>query len=72
MTVGLIVLVASSLVIFAFGVLLGYGLSRRQLAMRARRQTAAQISIYRQLRELQAARKKNYPARMNVLSSSLR
>jgi hypothetical protein len=72
MTVGLIVLVASSSVVFAFGVLLGYGLSRRQLAVRARRQTAAQISIYRQLRELQAARKKNYPARMNVLSSSLR
>jgi archaellin len=72
MTVGLIVLVASILVIFVFGVLLGYGLSKRQLAMRARRQTAAQVSIYRQLRELQAARKKNYSARMNVLSSSPR
>jgi hypothetical protein len=70
MTIGLIVLVTSILVIFIFGVLLGYGLSKRQLTMRARRQTAAQISIYRQLRELQAARKKNYSARMNVLSSS--
>jgi hypothetical protein len=70
MTVGLTVLTVSILLIFAFGVLLGYGLSKRQLAVRARRQTAAQISIYRQLRELQAARKKNYSARMKVLSSS--
>jgi hypothetical protein len=70
MTVGLTVLTVSILLIFIFGVLLGYGLSKRQLAMRARRQTAAQISIYRQLRELQAARKKNYSARMNFLSSS--
>lgn len=72
MTVGLTVLTVSILLIFTFGVLLGYGLSKRQLAVRARRQTAAQVSIYRQLRELQAARKKNYPARMNVLSSSPR
>jgi type II secretory pathway pseudopilin PulG len=66
MTVGLSVLATSILVIFVFGVLTGYGLSKWQLATRARRQTAAQISIYRQLRELQAVRKKNYPAQMNV------
>jgi hypothetical protein len=70
MTVGLIILTASILVVFVFGVLMGYGLSKRQLAVRARRQTAAQISIYRQLRELQAARKKNYPTRMRVGSFS--
>lgn len=70
MTVGLIVLAASVMVTFVFGVLIGYRLSKRQLATRARRQEAAQISIYRQLRELQATRKKNYPARMNVGSFS--
>lgn len=58
MTVGLIVLAASVMVIFVFGVLIGYRLSKRQLATRARRQEAAQISIYRQLRELQTARKR--------------
>lgn len=70
MTVELIVPVASVLMIFVFGVLIGYRLSGRQFAARARRQSAAQLSIYRQLRELQAARKKSYPARMNVRSFS--
>lgn len=65
MTVELIVLVASVLVIFAFGALIGYGLSKRQLVARARRQEAAQLSLYRQLHELQVARQKDYPARMN-------
>jgi hypothetical protein len=66
MTAELIVLAASVLVIFAFGVLIGYGLRKRQLAARARRQSAARISLYRQLYDLQAARGKNYSARMNV------
>jgi hypothetical protein len=57
MAVELSVLTASVMVIFVFGVLIGYRLSKRQLATRARRQEAAQISIYRQLRELQTARK---------------
>jgi hypothetical protein len=58
MAVELSVLTASVMVIFVFGVLIGYRLSKRQLATRARRQEAAQISIYRQLRELQTARKR--------------
>lgn len=65
MTVELIVLVASVLAIFAFGVLMGYRHSKRQFAARARRQDAAQLSLYRQLHELQVARQRNYPARMN-------
>lgn len=67
MTVELIVLVVSVLVIFAFGGLVGYSLSKRQLAARARRQAAAQLSLYRQLHDLQAARQKD---RMNVGSFS--
>lgn len=64
MTVELIVLVSSVLMIFAFGVLIGYRLSKRQLAARVRRQEAAQLSLYRQLHELQGARQKNQSARM--------
>jgi hypothetical protein len=64
MTVEMTVLVASVLVIFVFGVLLGCRLSERQLAGRARRQAAAQSSLYRQLHELQAARQSGHPARM--------
>jgi hypothetical protein len=64
MTVEMIVLVASVLVIFVFGVFMGYRLSERQLAGRARRQAAAQSSLYSQLRELQAARQTSYSARM--------
>lgn len=66
MTVGLIVLAASVLAIFVVGVLTGYRLSERKLAARARRQAAAQSSLYRQLRELQATRQGNYSTRLNV------
>jgi hypothetical protein len=54
MTSGLIVLVAFVLVVS--GVLIGWRLSHWRLAARARRQAAAQLSLYRQLHELQAAR----------------
>lgn len=47
---------ASVLVIFVVGALIGYGFSERKRAARARRQTAAQTFLYRQLRDLQAAR----------------
>jgi hypothetical protein len=63
MTVESMVLVASVLAIFAFGVLLGYRLSKGRVAARARRQEKAQRFLYRQLHELQAARRKDYPAR---------
>lgn len=66
MTVGLIVLVASVLVVFVAGVLTGYRLSERKLAAQARRQAAAQSSLYKQLSELQATRQENYSARRNV------
>jgi hypothetical protein len=66
MTVGLIVLAASVLAIFAVGVLTGYRLSERKLAARVRRQAAAQSSLYRQLRELQDVRQDNYSARRNA------
>ena len=64
MTVELIILVPSALAVFAFGVLMGYRLSKRQIAARARRQEIAQLSLYRQLHDLQAARQKNDSARM--------
>jgi hypothetical protein len=54
MTTGLIVLVASALVIS--GVVIGWRLSQWRLEARAKRQAAAQLSLYRQLHELQAAR----------------
>jgi hypothetical protein len=66
MTVGLIVLVTSVLVIFTCGVLVGYRISARRLAARARRQDAAQLSLYRQLHELQAARQEDDAAQMKV------
>jgi hypothetical protein len=66
MTVGLIVLAAAVLVVFVFGVLTGYRFSERKLAARVRRQAAAQSSLYKQLRELQATRQENYSARRNV------
>jgi Tfp pilus assembly protein PilV len=58
MTLGLSALVASVLVVL--GVFLGYRLSKWQLEARARRQAAAQLFLYRQLHELQAARRKDY------------
>lgn len=60
MTFGLVVLAASTMVIF--GVLLGWMFSQRQLEAGARRQVAAQLSLSRQLYELQAARQRTYPA----------
>ncbi len=63
MTFGPTVLAAFALVIF--GVLIGWRLSQWQLEVRARRQAAAQLSLYRQLHELQAARQKNYSATSN-------
>jgi hypothetical protein len=56
MTSGLLVLVASALVIS--GVVIGWRLSQWRLGARAKRQAAAQLSLYRQLHELQAARQK--------------
>jgi hypothetical protein len=70
MTAGSIILVASVLVIFVFGVFMGYKLSERRLAAQERRQVAAQSSLYRQLRELQAARRENRSTRRNVGSFS--
>lgn len=58
MTAGSIALVASVLLIV--GILIGWRLSQRQLAVRARRQAAAQLSLSRQLLELRAARQSNY------------
>lgn len=54
MTIGLIALPASALIIF--GVLTGWQLNRWQVGAQARRQNAAQLSLYRQLHQLQAAR----------------
>jgi hypothetical protein len=61
MAVGLVVPVASVVVALVFGLLVGYGLSERKFTARARRQTAAQASIYRQLHELQVARQRSHP-----------
>jgi hypothetical protein len=61
MAVGLVLPVASVLAALVFGLLAGYRLSEWKFNVRARRQTAAQTSIYRQLHELQAARKRGYP-----------
>lgn len=66
MTVELMVLLGSVLAIFVLGVLMGYRFNERRRATRARRQAAAQLSLYRQLHELRAARQNNYPAQMNV------
>jgi hypothetical protein len=64
MTVGLVVPAASVLVALVFGLLVGYRLSERKFTARAKRQTAAQTSIYRQLYELQAARQRGHPSSM--------
>jgi predicted negative regulator of RcsB-dependent stress response len=63
MTSGMIALVASVLVIL--GVLIGWRLSRWQFETQARRQAAAQLSVYRQLHELQAARRESHSASSN-------
>lgn len=70
MTLGSILLAAFALVIF--GALIGWRLSRWQLEARARRQAAAQLSLYRQLQELQAARRKNYSTASNPANGSRR
>lgn len=78
MASGSVVLVVLVGVPLVFGWLVGYGFSERKFSARARRQTAAQTSIYRQLHELQAARqrgrptsaRKDYSARVNVGSFS--
>ncbi|HEY3895869.1 MAG TPA: hypothetical protein VGL88_10935 [Pseudonocardiaceae bacterium] len=58
MTSGAIVVVASVLVIL--GVLIGFSLSKWQRRVQVRRQAAAQISLYRQLHELQEARRSKH------------
>ena len=58
MNSGSIALVASVLVIG--GILIGWRLSQWRVEVRARRQTAAQLSLSRQLLELRAARRNNY------------
>ena len=70
MTVGLIILAGFALSIFVFGLLIGYRLSERKRATQARRQAAAHSFLYKQLRELQAARQENLsvPRRVGVLS----
>lgn len=55
MTVGLIVLLVSVVLALVIGVFVGHWFSERRLAVRASRQAAAHTSLYRQLRELQAA-----------------
>lgn len=55
MTVGLIVLLTAVVMAFVIGVFVGHRFSERRLAVRASRQSAAHTSLYRQLRELQAA-----------------
>lgn len=66
MNTELIVSVASVLAILVLGLLIGYRFSERKRTTRARRQHAAQLSLYRQLHDLRAASQKSYPARMNV------
>lgn len=66
MNVEWIVLMTSGLAVLVFGVLIGFRFSERKRATRARRQEAAQLFLYRQLHELRDARRKSYPARMNV------
>jgi hypothetical protein len=63
MITGLIAL-ASVVAVFIFGVLIGYRLNERKLAVRVRRQAAAQSSLYRQLKELQDARQRDCPPQL--------
>ncbi|MDQ3760736.1 MAG: hypothetical protein M3460_03295 [Actinomycetota bacterium] len=62
-----IILVASLVIL---GGLIGYRIGRWQLEARAKRQAAAQLSVYRQLHELQAARQMNYAASSNLGNST--
>lgn len=70
MTVEWIVLVTSLVMIFALGALMGYGLAKRKVTARARRQAAAQLSLYRQLHDLQEKRQRNRGAHARVGSFS--
>lgn len=63
MTTFLIIL-ASILAVFILGAFIGYRFSERKLATRVRRQVAVQSSLYRQLRELQAVRQRDYSPRV--------
>lgn len=70
MTAEWIVLVTSLVMIFVFGALMGYGLAKRKVTARARRQAAAQLSLYRQLHDLQEQRQRSPAARPRVGSFS--
>ena len=68
MNLGWITLVA--FVLMVFGVLIGWRLNQWQLEVRARRQAAAQLSLYKQLHDLQAARQNNPSASSNPENSA--
>lgn len=70
MTYEWIVLVASLVIIFVLGALAGYGLAKRKVSARAKRQAAAQLSLYRQLHDLQEQRQCSQHARVRVGSFS--
>jgi hypothetical protein len=70
MTYEWIVLVASLVIIFVLGALMGYGFAKRKVSARAKRQAAAQLSLYRQLHDLQEQRQRHPSARTRVGSFS--
>ncbi|MGH3765972.1 MAG: hypothetical protein ACRDS0_07550 [Pseudonocardiaceae bacterium] len=70
MTFEWIVLVASLAMVFVLGALMGYGLAKRKIGARARRQAAAQLSLYRQLHDLQEQRQRPQRIRPRVGSFS--
>lgn len=70
MTFEWIVLVASLVIIFVFGAILGYGFAKRKVSARAKRQAAAQLSLYRQLHDLQEQRQRHQSTRTRVGSFS--
>jgi uncharacterized membrane-anchored protein YhcB (DUF1043 family) len=70
MTFEWIVLVASLVIIFVFGAILGYGIAKRKVSARAKRQAAAQLSLYRQLHDLQEQRQRHQRTRTRVGSFS--
>jgi hypothetical protein len=70
MTFEWIVLVASLVIIFVFGAILGYGFAKRKVSARAKRQAAAQLSLYRQLHDLQEQRQRTQSTRTQVGSFS--
>lgn len=56
---------ASVPLLLIFGICIGWRLSQRQFAARTKRKAAAQLSVCRQLHELQAARQQGYPVSLN-------